>query len=92
VRAVLVVAAALAPAIAIAGAPWRTYGRNPQHSARASRAAQPLEEIHWHTPVDLDPQYSGGGALFIHYGTPLVTSRNTVVLPVKTGASGGFRV
>jgi hypothetical protein len=41
--------------------------------------------------VDLLPQYSGGD-LFIHYGTPLVTRRNTVVFPVKTGAADGFRV
>jgi hypothetical protein len=90
-RTALVLAAALVPAAAFAGVPWRTYGRNPQHTARAARPAQPLEEIHWHTPVDLDPQYSGSD-LFIHYGTPLVTSRNAVVLPVKTGAGGGFRV
>jgi hypothetical protein len=87
----ILAAAAFVPAAAFAATQWRTYARDPQHSARAGRAAQPLEEIHWHTPVDLDPQYSGG-ELFIHYGTPLVTSGDVVVLPVKTGADGGFRV
>jgi hypothetical protein len=40
--------------------------------------------------VDLDPQYTGG-ALYIHYGSPVVTAANTVVFPVKTGAAGGYR-
>jgi hypothetical protein len=91
VRPLLVVVAVLVPVAASAGVPWRMYGRDPQHSARASKAAQPLGAIHWQTPVDLDPQFSGND-LLIHYGTPLVTARNTVVLPVKTGADGGFRV
>jgi hypothetical protein len=54
-------------------------------------AAQPLTGILWQTPVDLQPQYSGGD-LFIHYGSPLVTQANTVIVPVKTGASDGFEV
>jgi hypothetical protein len=45
----------------------------------------------WHTPVDLNPQYSGS-ELLIHYGSPLITRSNTVIVPVKTGAAGGFEV
>src|SRR5262249_59058907 len=33
-----------------------------------------------------------GNDLLIHYGSPLVTPRNPVVVPVKTGATGGFSV
>lgn len=41
--------------------------------------------------MDLNPQYSGND-LLIHYGSPLVTAANTVIIPVKTGASGGFEI
>jgi len=71
--------------------PWSGYGQEPQHDAIASVASQPLNHILWHTPVDLNPQYSGS-ELLIHYGSPLVTRSNTVIVPVKTGASGGFEV
>lgn len=91
-RTALALTGLLVPAAALAAQPWRNYGRDAQHSAHAPARAQPLEEIHWQTPVDLQPQYSQGGELFIHYGTPLVTKRNTVVLPVKTGIDGEFRV
>jgi hypothetical protein len=71
--------------------PWSGYGHESQHDAIAPVASQPLNHILWHTPVDLNPQYSGSD-LFIHYGSPLVTRSNTVIVPVKTGASGGFEV
>ena len=71
--------------------PWSGYGHEPQHDAIAPVASQPLNRILWHTPVDLNPQYNNN-ELFIHYGSPLVTRSNTVIVPVKTGATGGFRV
>ncbi|MGD0085572.1 MAG: hypothetical protein ABSC24_00425 [Verrucomicrobiota bacterium] len=71
--------------------PWSGYAHDPQHDAIAPVASQPLNRILWHTPVDLKPQYSGS-ELLIHYGSPLITRANTVIVPVKTGASGGFEV
>ncbi len=71
--------------------PWPAFARNPQHTAVSTVASQPLTRLRWNTPVDLAPQYSGS-VLFAHYGSPLVTARNTVLLPVKTGAAGGFRL
>lgn len=70
---------------------WPTHGHDNQHSGVSSVASQPLKRIHWHTRVDLQPQINFGD-LFTHYGSPLVTTRNTVVVPVKTGAFDGFRV
>lgn len=71
--------------------PWRDYAHDAQHSAVSAVASVPLAYIYWQTPVDLNPQYSDG-ELLIHYGSPLITSSNTVIVPVKTGAAGGFRI
>ena len=70
---------------------WHGYAGDAQHSALSSVQSDPLVRIHWQTPVDLQPQYSGT-ALLIHYGSPLVTAQNTVIVPVKTGAEGAFQV
>ncbi len=70
---------------------WNGYSRDPQHTAVSTAPSQPLQSIHWQTPVDLNPQFSGND-LLIHYGSPLTTQANTVIVPVKTGATGGFEV
>ncbi|HVM95581.1 MAG TPA: hypothetical protein VMT89_04295 [Candidatus Acidoferrales bacterium] len=70
---------------------WAGYARDAQHSALSTIASQPINRILWHTPVDLHPQYSGSD-LFIHYGSPLITAANTVIVPVKTGILERFRV
>jgi hypothetical protein len=70
---------------------WPGLGRFANHAAVAPTAALPLVHVRWSTPVDLDPQYSGT-VLYIHYGSPVITPGNTVILPVKTGANDGFKV
>jgi hypothetical protein len=80
------------PGPGVAGPAWWGFGRDAQHSANGAVATQDLNRIAWSTPLDLAPQYQSGGALLIHYGSPVVTSMNTVIVPVKTGAAGGFRV
>ncbi len=70
---------------------WLSYGGNPQHTAISTASGQNLRAIRWSTPVDLQPQYSGSN-LYIHYGSPLITKSGNVIVPVKTGASDGFRV
>ena len=72
--------------------PWSGYSHDPQHDAIAPVASQPLNRILWQTPVDLSVPATNTGELFIHYGSPLITRSNTVIVPVKTGATGGFEV
>lgn len=82
-------ATALFPA-APAFAQWNGFAHDAQHSANSPVASQTLSQITWTTPVDLKPQSSGN--ITAHYGSPMVTAANTVIVPVKTGATGGFRV
>jgi hypothetical protein len=74
------------------GPPWFGFARDAQHSALASIASQALTTLWWSAPVDLDPPYSGSGSLLAHYGSPVITRRNTVVFPVKLNSAGVFRV
>jgi len=67
---------------------WATHSHDAQHTGVSSVAAQPFNTIHWQVPVDLAPPT---GEIFIHYGSPLVTAENTVIVPVKTGPDS-FRI
>jgi hypothetical protein len=67
------------------------FSRDAQHTAISAIATPPLTRIIWQTPVDLAPQYVGGGYLLAHYGTPVISAMNTVLVPVKTAAQGSFR-
>jgi hypothetical protein len=75
----------------LTGPSWRGFGGNPQHTALSSVAAQPLSRIQWRAAVDLQPEYRSGD-LLSHYGSPVITSGNVVILPVKTGAAGNFKL
>jgi len=79
------------PALGVAGPAWWSFARDPQHTAVSAIATQDLNRIAWLAPLDLAPQQTGG-ELLLHYGSPVVTSFNTVILPVKTAAAGGFRI
>ncbi len=76
----------------VTGPAWFSYGHDAQHTAASAIASQDLGRIAWSSAVDLAPQYTPSGALLAHYGSPVVTTRNTVVIPVKTTATGSFRV
>ena len=58
---------------------WNSFARDAQHTAQSPVRSDALNRIHWKTPVDLQPQYSGSD-LLIHYGSPLVTAQNTVIV------------
>jgi hypothetical protein len=70
---------------------WSTFGHGPSHDGNSAFAAQPLKRIRWQTPVDLKPQY-WSGELLIHYGCPLVTEKDNVIVTVKVKALGTFEV
>ena len=63
-----------------------SFAGNAQHTANYSPAAQDLNRIRWSTTIDLNNTVA-----FTHYGAPLITAANTVIVPVKT-ASNGFEV
>lgn len=70
---------------------WGGYQQNAQHTGISPNASAGLSYIRWQTPVDEQPVYSGD-ALLIHYGSPIITQANTVIVPVKTGSAGGFKI
>jgi hypothetical protein len=81
-------AAMLSPDAAAQTGAWLTPSHDAQHSAVSGVKSQALKTIHWSMPVDLSPP---SGEITLHYGSPLVTEANTVIVPVKTGANN-FRV
>jgi hypothetical protein len=84
--------ALFAATVARAGA-WDGYAGGSTHEAVSGVPSQSLDTIRWQTPVDLQPQFSpGSNDLFIHYGSPAITSNNTVIVPVKTGVDDGFKI
>jgi hypothetical protein len=62
-----------------------TFAGNAQHTSNYAVPAQSLNTIKWSTSIDFNNITSA------HYGAPLITASNTVLVPVKT-ATDGFRV
>jgi len=63
---------------------WGGYGHDAQHTGVSAVAAQPFNRVKWSTPVDTLLQ-GASGELLIHYGSPLITAANTVLVPQRTG-------
>jgi len=74
-----------------AAVPWSSYAHDPQHTGLSTIGAQRLERIKWTIPIDLVLQ-GASGDLLIHYGSPLATAGNTVLVPVRTSTSNTYRV
>jgi hypothetical protein len=70
---------------------WAGFAGNAQHTAVARKRPQPLRRIRWRAKVDLAPVLVHG-ALLIHYGSPMITAANTVLVPTRISAKAGFRV
>jgi hypothetical protein len=82
------------PVVPVDGPPWNGFAGNAQHTALAQVASQRMRGFYWYVPVDMDPVYSNG-ALHTHYGSPVITRHNTVLVPVRLGPATGpatFRV
>ncbi len=70
---------------------WAGFAGNAQHTALARTRPQPFRRIRWRAKVDLAPVLVGG-ELLIHYGSPMITAANTVLVPTRVSAKAGFRV
>jgi hypothetical protein len=73
------------------GPAWLGFGGDAQHNAVSQIATQDLGRIVWRTAVDEAPQYSQQGYLLVHYGSPAITTKNTVLVPVRR-ASGSYAI
>ena len=62
-----------------------SFGGNSQHTSVYAAPAQNLNAIKWTTTIDFHP------TTIAHYGAPVITATNTVLIPVKT-SNDGFRV
>ncbi|WP_395403884.1 hypothetical protein ACHMW6_34100 [Pseudoduganella sp. UC29_106] len=74
------------------GPAWLSFAGNAQHTAQSGIATQPLSRIVWRTAVDTAPQYSPQGYLLVHYGSPVITPKNTVIVPVKRAVAELYRI
>jgi hypothetical protein len=73
------------------GQSWTGYSHDAQHTGDSVAASQPLNNIHWSTPVDTVLQGTGG-PLYIHYGTPIITAANTVFVPQRTSSNNTYQI
>jgi hypothetical protein len=70
---------------------WAGFAGNAQHTAMATTLPQPFHRIRWRAKVDLAPVLAHG-TLLIHYGSPMITAANTVLVPTRVSTKAGFRV
>src|SRR4051794_16974329 len=60
---------------------WQGFANNAQHTGVVTTSPQPLSSVHWQVTVDHKPSCCVDGPL-AHYATPMITSGNTVVVPI----------
>src|SRR5262249_18132582 len=95
---VLCAASALMPATSAWAAPreqtavpgngWKSFARDPQHTALSAVAAQSLEVVRWSTPVDLAPP---SGEIPNHLGGPVGPPRKPRDRSGQAGNHRGFK-
>ena len=80
------------PPVTTTGPAWYGYARDGQHSdlsptlAQGGVTAQNLGQIAWEVQIDTNID----NTVPIHYGSPMITPNNTVLVAVKTQTGGGF--
>jgi hypothetical protein len=89
--ALFLLASAYSLAAQVAATSWSGYAHDSQHSGVSADASQSLNHIHWCTPVDTVLEDTAG-PLYIHYGTPVVTAANTVLVPQRTSSNNTYRI
>jgi hypothetical protein len=75
---------AVLASLASADAQWNGYAGDAQHTALSAVPSLPLNGIRWSASVD---HTNPTEPILIHYGSPLVTAANTVLVPVRDTAS-----
>jgi hypothetical protein len=70
---------------------WAGFAGNDQHTAIASARPQPFTRIRWKAKVDRQP-VRNNEVLSIHFGSPMITAANTVLVPTRISPKAGFRV
>ena len=80
--------AALALSDASGLAQWNGHASDPQHTAISAVPTLSLGGIRWSTSVD---ESNPSEPVLIHYGSPIITAANTIVVPVRQ-VGGNFRI
>jgi hypothetical protein len=71
---------------------WQGYAGDPQHTAVSLTPADSLQTIKWSTNVDLSLPHPTVGDIFVHYGSPMITPGNTVIVPVRKADGASFQI
>jgi hypothetical protein len=77
--------------VSSASGQWSGYGHDAQHTGVSPVASQPLNKVHWSTSIDTVLQ-GQPGPLYIHYGTPVITTGNTVLVPQRTSTNNTYQI
>ena len=70
---------------------WSGFAENAQHTSTAQVRPQLLHRVRWRATVDKHPLVFLG-SLPTHYGSPMITAANSVLVPTKVSVKAGYRV